>query len=238
MSVFTEAYAQLLIKQYWDKANANAEIQLKASSWEKINNIISIFSSEFDIDLAYGDRLDKIGKIVGAPRAIPFAIAKIAFGFSENPNSRGFNDKFVTVTNKAPFANKFEPSKTLLQLNDADYRTFLKAKIMINIASALMVSDEKITLQDAVNVAFEGQAFVLDKKDMSLDYYVSVGFDPVRLNAFRELDLLPHPMGVDINLFSYDPAGTFAFADDPLAVGFADKFDPSEIGGIFSEKVV
>ena len=66
MSTFIQEYAKLIVKQYYSKPKARAEIEFKIGEFEKLYNIINTFPDEFDIDLAYGDRLDKIGKIVGA----------------------------------------------------------------------------------------------------------------------------------------------------------------------------
>lgn len=238
MSIFTDAYSLLLIKQYWEKPRARAEIELKAASWEVIHGVIDSFINEFDIDNAYGDRLDIIGSIIGMPRNIQFLIDKIAFGFSENVNARGFDDRFLTVSDVATFLDKFEPTRTPLDLNDADYRAFIKAKIMSNIAAAFMVSDERVSINDAINVAFEGQAYAIDNKDMTLTLYVSIAFDTARLDAIRQLDLLPKPMGVLYKIIQYDPDGTFGFSDNPIGRGFADKFDPLDIGGIFATRLV
>ena len=97
---FESDYVNLLIKQYWEKPKANAEIAFKAGVWRKTFEWIDSFSNEFDLDNATGDRLDIIGRIVGINRIVPFVVAKIAFGFSENPNARGFEDKFLSLAAK------------------------------------------------------------------------------------------------------------------------------------------
>jgi Protein of unknown function (DUF2612). len=95
---FESDYVNLLIKQYWEKPSAAAEIAMKAGMWRRTFEWIDSFSDEFDLDNATGDRLDIIGRIVGIGRNIPYSIPKIAFGFDENPNSRGFDDLFHHLT--------------------------------------------------------------------------------------------------------------------------------------------
>ena len=68
MTAFTDEYTQLLIQQYFDRPNAKAEIDLYASEAELIFNFFNAFRTEFDLDTADGDRLDKIGKLVGQMR--------------------------------------------------------------------------------------------------------------------------------------------------------------------------
>jgi len=86
---FESEYVNLLIKQYWEKPKAYAEIEMKASSWRRSFVWLSSFENAFDLDNATGDRLDIIGRIVGIGRAIPYAVPKIAFGFDETQTLAG-----------------------------------------------------------------------------------------------------------------------------------------------------
>ncbi len=115
---FESEYINLLIKQYWEKPKAAAEIEMKASSWRRSFVWLSSFENAFDLDSATGDRLDIIGRIVGIGRNIPYSIPKIAFGFDENPNSRGFDDLFSPLDDRAPFQDLFESASTELVLDD------------------------------------------------------------------------------------------------------------------------
>lgn len=238
---FESEYADLLIKQYWEKPKAYGEIEFQAGTWKRIFEWLQSYAVEFDIDTATGDRLDIIGRILGLDRRVPFVLAKIAFGFDENPNARGFDDKFTgPIPNSAPFLSKFERPYTTLQLNDNDYRFFLKAKAARNAGSAFMVSDEKISIQDVINTVFEGRAYVVDRYDMSLALYVAPSFDLDRLRAIQQLKLLPKPQGVQYEVIvQAAPGETFGFDDNPNSLGFRDKFDSTnQPGGRFALKVI
>jgi len=238
MTDFTIAYRNLLIKQYWDKPNAQAEIELQAATWEPVRDILRQFGEEFDLDNAAGHRLDIIGKIVGISRIVPLVVPKVAFGFSGYVNARGFDDKFLILTNRAPFRNKFERAYTNLELDDNDYRFFIRARIAVNNGSGFMVSHTEISVQNAVQTLFEGRAYVIDNEDMTLTLYVSPTYDLIRLNAIVSSGLLPKPQGV-----RYDSAvlaevgGTFGFADNVGALEWADRFDAAQVGGRFAERV-
>ena len=240
MSEFTQAYVDLLIKQYWEKPNAVGEIETQAATWEVVRDGINAFFDGFDLDLATGDRIDIMGKIVGMPRIIPFVIPKIAFGFAdENPNARRFDEKFTPIATSAPFQNRFVPAYTSLELNDNDYRFFIRATAARNAGSAYMVSDTEISVQDVINTLFGARAYVVDKQDMRLALYVSPVFELDRLNAIRQLGLLPKPQGVRYDIIVLAaPGETFGFSDNPNALGFADKFDASQAGGRFAIKVI
>ena len=239
MSEFTDTYRDLLIKQYWQQPRARAEIEMLSGTWESVRDILERFGREFDLDQATGHRLDIIGKIVGVSRIVPLVIPKIAFGFDEYENARGFDDKFTPLVDRAPFRDKFEPAYTDLQLNDNDYRFFIRAKIALNTGSGYMVSDERVSIQSVINTLFDGRAYVLDKKDMTLTLYVSPSYDLVRLGAVLQLALLPKPQGVRYAIIiQAGPGETFGFSDNPDALGFADKFDPAQVGGRFANKVL
>lgn len=238
---FESEYRDLIIKQYWDKPKARAEIELQAATWSITFQWLQSFETEFDIDLATGERLDILGRIVGINRIVPFVLDKIAFGFDENPNARGFDDKFTgPLVGAAPFLDKFEQPYTTLQLNDNDYRFFMKAKIAKNAGSAYMVGDGEVSIQDVINTTFDGRAYVVDRQDMSLALYVSPVFDLERLRAIQRLDLLPKPQGVRYDIIvQAAPGETFGFSDNPNALGFANKFDlANEPGGRFAIKVI
>ncbi|OQY25512.1 MAG: hypothetical protein B6244_14950 [Candidatus Cloacimonetes bacterium 4572_55] len=232
---FIDDYKALIITQYFDRPNAAAEIGLQAESWEEIFNFLKSFQTEFDLDLAAGDRLDKIGKLVGVPRIVPFVLDKIRFGFDGDDTARGFFDAFDSSVPSAPFFDAFETKYATQELDDFDYRFFIKAKISTNIASAYMVSDGRVSIQDAVQLAFGGEATVVDNLDMTLFLYVSTFVDADRLRLILQLNLLPKPQGVRYRIVQLDEnANSFGFDDDEFALGFGDAFD-ANMGGVFAE---
>ena len=237
---FESDYVNLLIKQYWEKPKANAEIAFKAGVWRKTFEWIDSFSEEFDLDNATGDRLDIIGRIVGIKRIVPFVVQKIAFGFDENVSARGFDDKFSPLADRAPFQDKFERAYTSLQLDDTAYRFFIRARIAKNVGGPYLADDQGLAIQEVVSALFDGLAYAIDKKDMTLNLYVSTQFNLDQLRAIIRLDLLPKPQGVRYGVIvQAGPGETFGFSDNVNALPFADKFDlTNQPGGRFANKVV
>lgn len=236
---FETDYQNLLIKQYWEKPKAYAEIGLQAGTWERVFDWFNSFVTEFDLDNATGDRLDIIGRVVGQSRIVPQAVPKLAFGFDENPNARGFDDKFVVVVDRAPFQDKFSRAYTDLQLDDNNYRLFIRARISKNIGSPYLVEDEAVSIGDAVQTLFEGLAYVIDNKNMMLTLYVSATYNIDILTAIVRIGLLPKPQGVGYLVVQADVGETFGFSDNVNSQPFANKFDlATEPGGKFANKVI
>lgn len=235
---FIDYYVGLIIKQYYYKPNARGEISALASSWSKIYDLLEGFADEFDVDLATGDRLDILGRIVGFPREVKFVLPKALFGFSENPNAKTWDDKNKVVDNTGPFFNKNESQYTSQQLNDSDYQFFIKAKIASNSASAYMVNDERISVNEAIITIFNGNAYAVDNKDMTLTLYVSFEFDIDRVRLIRNTNLLPKPQGVIYeSIIQYNPENTFGFSENPNAKTWDDKNQTVDNAGTFANKV-
>jgi hypothetical protein len=239
MNDIIEQYTLMLIKQYWEKPKARAEIELKMRAWQKIVDLLRAFEVEFDLDHARGKQLDILGKIAGVPRIVPMVLPRIAFGFSNNPNSKGFADRFNFLRESAPLARRFEPKYTSMQLTDNQYRLLIRAKVSLNVTSAYIASDERISIQDVINQVFAGRAYVIDNQDMSLTLYISPSVSLDELRLIRRLNLLPKPQGVRYSfVILAEPGVTFGFNNNPNSKGFADRFDPTRQGGIFARRLI
>lgn len=238
MSLIDE-YTLLLIKQYWEKPKAKAEIQAKASGWQRIAELFQSFETAYDLDAAVGHQLDVLGKIVGIPRLVPAVIPRIFFGFDNNPNSKGFADRFNISVESAPFSGRFQPQYTSQELDDNQYRQLIRVKVALNVSSAYIASDERISIQDVINQAFRGRAYVVDNQDMSLTLYVTPSVPDEELRLIRRLELLPKPQGVRYSfVILAEPGKTFGFATNPNSKGFADRFDPTREGGVFARALI
>lgn len=233
MSV-TEFYCNLLIKQYSDLPKAKAEIALLGAEFEAVNDFYNDIANSFDLDTATAHRLDLIGKLVGISRIVPFSTPKELFGFEGDPSARGFDSLFDPLIEGAPFASVFSNNYRDTELNDNEYRLFIRAKIAKNVVRAVMVGDdETISLQDAIQIIFEGAGVVLDNKNMTLTLQVPYEFDTTLLGLIVLSDLLPRPQGVDYKVIIRADFDGFGFSNDPAAQGFSSVFDPT-LGGRFA----
>jgi hypothetical protein len=235
ISEFVDQYQKLIIRQYYDKPNAKAEIGVRAENWGAIAAFFDEFAEAFDLDTAVDDRLDKIGKIVGVSRNVTFLTNGEQFGFDYNIGSRGFADFYDSERLGAPFLDFYAGSDKGYTLNNGDYRFFIKVKIAVNNTSAFLFSDEYISINDVVNEAFDGGAYVVDNRNMSLSLYVSPSLAGERLDAVIKLGLLPRPQGVRYSkVVLADIGSTFGFSSNVEAKGFSDPLNPSRESGHFA----
>lgn len=235
MAAFTDQYLLYLIKQYWEKPKAKAEIGMLLDSWSDIADFLLNFGTNFDIDNAEGEVLDLIGRIVGLNRQVNSVVPVSYFGFSLNPNAKGFWSVSNQNRNSAPFFRLDQATFTPFQLQDPEYREFLKIKIAKNTASPFLASDEKVSLQQVVFDAFNGRAYVVDNKDQTLTLYVSPTVDETTLRLIINLDILPRPITFSYRIIiQAEPDQTFGFSKNPNAKGFASISDPSRVGGYFA----
>lgn len=213
---YIDDYIDLLIFQYSDKPKAKGEIEARLKSYSKIFTVLQDFINELDIDKAYGERLDLIGKIVGINRTIKNSTNKIYFGFDENSSAAGFGD--------APFFDHNTDAKlTDTQLSDFQYQSFIKAKIIKNVATARIAKQEKVSFLDAYRFLLNNAGYIVDNQNMSLTLYVDTNILTTnKLSLLKAADLFVKPQAVSLDFVFIDSSNTFGFDENPLAVGFGD----------------
>lgn len=226
MSDYIDGNVANLIIQYSNKPNAISTITAITEEFELIYNNSNILDIAYNLDTAVGKQLDIIGKIVGISRNVPFSVPKKYFGFDGHLNSYPFGSKFNVVASY-PFRSKFEIPYSNGQLNDNDYRFFIKAKIIKNYATSKNIDSNSLSIQNAVDYLFNGKGYVTDNYDMSMTLYIDSSYDSSKLTYLENLDLLPRPQGVRYNTFiSYQDGITFGF--NSFNAGLGSKFATSE----------
>ena len=237
---FIEEYEKLLIWQYQDKPKAKAHVNLLLTEYKNIYDLLNSIPDAFDLDKAVGKQQDILGKILGISRNVPFAIPKRFFGFTNNPNSYYFDRRLKTDGLKIPFKRKLENSYTDGQLDDFQYRIFLKAKAIKNNVKAKMIDDaDKLSLQNAIDFLFNGAGFVVDNKNMTLTLWIDNSYDTNLLLYIKQLDLLPRPQGVEIETFRhYKEDNTFGFTNNSNSKSFSRRLSTSLLlKPIFAKKI-
>lgn len=229
MSTLTDEYILYLIKQYYEKPKANAEIKNLLLDWQNISDFVAEFGFNFDIDNATGSVLDLIGKIVNLPRQVSSVTPITYFGFSINPNAKGFGSISDPNRDGAQFYRTGQATRTPYQLQDPEYRRFLKIKIAKNTCSPYLVSSEKTSLQQVVFDSFDGRAYVTDNKDNTLTIYISPIIDDTELQLILNLGILPRPITFSYVIIKAEPGETFGFSNNPNALSFSSIQEESTL---------
>jgi len=208
--MFIDSYLNLLILQYSDLPKASQTIEALSSKYSDILDVIQDFEAAFDIDTAEGVQLDMLGKIIGLGRIVPDVITKVYFGFG-TANTGTFSE--------APMFRTFDDTLTDTQLNDSDYRFFLKAKITKNVVTAKMI-DDNLSIQDAIAFMFGIDSYISDNQDMTMTLYIDETYPTRLITYLSALDLIPRPQTVGVKYAIIISSKTFGFNNNPNAVGF------------------
>lgn len=148
-------------------------------------NIEAFYDLIWNVDTAQGYGLDVWGRIVGVTRTLQVAIGKY-FGFEEATTLSA--DPF----NQSAFYNG-NPLTSNFQLSDNAFRTLIFAKALANICNGSSQAINQLLMN-----LFPGQGncYVVDGGDMTMQYVFSSPLTPVQTAIVFQSGVLPKPVGV------------------------------------------
>lgn len=120
--ITTENYTSLITSSHKNKTKFKSVVEANTKFFAHLQNVLSSMINLFDVDLAVGDQLDKIGLWVGLSRYVSTPLTNVYFAWETA--SVGWN--------KGIWQGEFSPTSGLTTLPDDVYRSFLKAKIAAN----------------------------------------------------------------------------------------------------------
>lgn len=188
-------YADQLIIQYKTLPKATDTIKCLANN-AVCDGLIFQFPDAFDLELASGQQLTILGKIVGVSRNIfGLDLAHEFFNYSSwagVPASNGFNS-WTTPTDSMLFAN-WRTDATYV-LTDFELRALIRLKIMYNnYYTSLSV------IKNALYGVFAGDIDVVDNLDSTITYNVKQPYYNVGTVSGFLGNIFPKPMGIGINI--------------------------------------
>lgn len=234
-----EYYVNLLIIQYHDQPNAQAEIRLLIDVLYADGILLDI-QDAYNVDTAVGKQLDVIGKYVGVDRVYSNVTLTDMFSFitydivtapPSSPPRFGFS-LYTTF-------NNYQYNGTLIYddiiakdnaLTDENYRVLIKLAIIINASN---FSSKQI--DDALFEFFGTTIRAEDAGDMHMIFYITSTLTPL-IQAIVAKGLLPTPMGVGALIVSNIEDTMFSFTDysgyeSPYGYGFSDYSDYATLPG-------
>ncbi|MDA9008632.1 DUF2612 domain-containing protein [Alphaproteobacteria bacterium] len=200
-----------LITQYQCSDNLKTWISLQADQRQAVDIALCQMFLSFDKDNAIGRQLDTLGEIVGVNRIIENGEEKTGFfGFRGYPTAEAFNQGFF----------RGDPDKPLycdLILTDAEFRSFICAQILRNMARA--TEDEFLSALEQV-FGVEFAMITLDHNERAV-IHVEIGqkLTSAERSLIRNSEFFPRPAGVRIeSLKLYETP--FGFQGHPRANSF------------------
>lgn len=220
-----EYYRNLLIIQYNSKPKASATIRLLASS-ALANGVFWDVLEGYNIETAVGKQLDILGKYVGIDRFFNVTDPRDYFSFADydevDPDS-DFKYGFTTY----PDFEEFQYNGTMNynsvisienRLNDEDYRTLIKLKIIQNNSNHSHKS-----IDDGIFRFFGDEVRPSSNGGMKMNYFVSQNAADI-VRAAIEKEVLPRPMGVGLGIVEYESGIFFGLTGyGYLAAGVGNK---------------
>ena len=117
-------YTDLIPSENASQPNFVAMVSFLCEPFVTNQNILASFPDKFDLDQAVGDQLDILGEWIAGPNSRTIKIPISGNYFELDVAGSGLDEKDWYVTGEALF--------TSVQLDDDDYRQFLRAKAAAN----------------------------------------------------------------------------------------------------------
>lgn len=225
ISELIEYYKNLLIIQYSNKPKAVATINALVT--ELISDgIIFKIRDAFNVDTAIGVQLDIIGMWVGVDRYFNVTEPENYFRFTDyievDPDDHlgGFVDyaEFDDADQGNGFLNYNSVLTVQNRLNDDDFRTIIKLKIIQNNSNHSHKS-----IDDSLFQFFEGEVRMFSDGNMEMTYFLSNNITQI-IQAAIIKGIFPRPMGVGIRLIE-NSSINFGFTTyKNLDLGFVNPY--------------
>lgn len=152
----TNDYLDLITSEHIDKPLYRAAVEALMAGPADIANMELELPSKFDLDIAAGVQLDSLGQWVGITRRVAIPLSGIYFTWDAEA---------VVGWDLGTWRGEFDPVAGIVVLNDADYRTLIRAKIAANSWDGTIpaaVAAYQLVLPEQLIV-------IVDNQDMSMD---------------------------------------------------------------------
>lgn len=182
-------YTGLITSEHNQRSNYVATVGLSVQPSVDLQNLAALFSRLFDIDLAVGDQLDKIGVWVGQSRNLTIPLSGVYFAL----------DTLGVGLDEGTWFETGQSLTGLVTLPDDSYRLLLKAVIAANHWDGTVPGAYAIWA--IVFSLYNFTILLQDNQDMSMDIiFLVVGTIPaVTLGLLTNGFLTMRPAGVLIN---------------------------------------
>lgn len=235
---FKQEALENITEQFKDKVVFQKYLQLLLTGEQEVITVLQSLMRERSIDTAVGEQLDILGRIVGQERILVGADTFKYFGFEGSTFSSTFGSSFNNSVGGFWYSYG-SPSGANIQLNDEQYRVFIKAKIKKNVNTG-SVTD----VVDFLEFVFNIGGFVISNGGGTATIRVSRKLSTFERSLVEYIDadggfFIPRPLGVKLIIEEPEVNGTFGFLGTPFALGMVSLYATNAVGGymgsVFSE---
>lgn len=187
-----QPFLDLVIPEHANKPKFMAVVELVAQAFADIQAVADAMPGLFDLDVAVGDQLDKVGQWIGRTRSILIPISDTYFQF--DTVGAGW-DEGVWFGTGSPTAN-------ILELDDQHYRTLLLAVAIANQWDGTIPA--AYAAWDRLFGPYGYTVGITDNQDMTMGM-ILIGPTPdtVTKALFEGGYLSLKPSGVEITSYTY-----------------------------------
>lgn len=179
-------YTKLITSQHRDKPNFLAVVEATAGELGRLADASAGLTTAFDIDVAVGVQLDKIGQWVGISRVIRVPITGAFFSF----------DTADLGWDQANWKAPYEATEGITTLDDETYRAVLRAKVGANYWNGTAEQLDQIA-QSSFS-ALGVTCYVIDNQDMSITIYILGTPTAAIIELIKRGVAPPKPAGVRV----------------------------------------
>lgn len=122
--ITVDKYTQLITNEHVDKPKFRETVVASTEPYVDIQNVLNELIVDFDIDSAIGVQLDAVGAWIGQSRNVTVPILGVYFTWDDTSVNTGWD-----VGN---WKGVGQPDDFTIVLNDNEYRSLLKSKILSN----------------------------------------------------------------------------------------------------------
>lgn len=189
-------YLRLITSEYNQQPNFMAMVDYMTQPYADLSFVLASMPLAFDLDVAVGDQEDKTGQWIGVSRDVPVPLPNVYFSWDVMGQGWG----------QANWKRPSDPVVGLVELNDDDYRTLLRARVLANHWDGTIPG--AYAAWDALFAGTSVGILIQDYGDMSMAYALTGPTPPATTLALYTGGYLNlKPAGVRIRAF-YTPFDT------------------------------
>lgn len=191
------SYTNLITSEHADKPNFMATIAATCQPFVDIQNAISLFSLEYDVDNASGVQLDVVGQWVGVSRYLTTPLTGVYFTL----------DTAGSGLDSGLLIGPYDPIAGVISLPDNYYRLLIKSRILNDHWDGSVPA--AYALANTFLSNFGLQLAIIDHGDLTMSMGVIGSIAPLIVQALLldgRLDIKPAGMSI-YRYFYYNSSG-------------------------------